>query len=718
MLNVLVLKSTLQPNNFSQTDWLLNQALQTMVSAVEDYNTQTDLTYQYINLDKFNLIYQKFTPYILERFNHELNLSQHDTKENFSQAVINFLQERGLDKLVEVVSAQDRNLDLSITDFTQQTLAEFSLFYNQLLECDPAKVKLMVRDVDALPFNYTYGHLQVTDQFNPLRLNLRSQFSQKFAEFNWFGETATSALANEFNDYYLSNILKPFYQQNLLPLIKGDKTRFIYSNKQDVQMYFELLHAGRSVANPEEYPQIQHPELLNALFDPCYADQAFNHLYHEHLNRVRIPTYNGSWDQILKQHVGFNFNRTTAEALASKVYSIGIYKYRVNSALSRDFPETHPSLALAQANNIINEFLQADLIFVACPVYNHNIPTKLKNYLDFWVRSGVTFSTDAPEEFARSQFPVQKRFFVLSAAGADNYYKNMLAEFFENYTSFINAKLEALVYRPYSTNLPCANLDPDNCKEQQIVSQQTLDILEEQVYKGVTSYLKERQQYLCSHQALANHPSGQSLAKQISLRNDLGPQLCPLLDATKLPFELDKQGEQDNSPQAIAAQLAHGLPQHLNDFSGVYLWGTYFRQADNQPLAQAELQSKPDLVMHLSRASVDYIHYCLELEQDQRSFNKVRDLASITPVSSQLCPSNWLQASSYPIDLLVAKDYERVIFYTSLNQYPVPEFTGQQLLAALQLQATYFKVNQGQSKVQKYVKSVQIPLEEADEILE
>ncbi|RIY36223.1 NAD(P)H-dependent oxidoreductase [Psittacicella gerlachiana] len=724
MLNILVLKSSLQPNNFSQTDWLLNQALQTIVSAVEDYNPPhkySPFTYQYINLDKFNLIYQKFTPYILEKFNQQLILTNTDTKEDFTSKVQEFLQEQGLNNLVDVVAAQGRTLDLNLTDFTKQTLAEFSLFYDQLLERDPAKVKLLVRDVDALPFNYTYGHVQIADQFNPIRLSTRRLFANKFNELNWFSEQATSGLQQEFNEYYVSKIFKPFYQANLLPIVKSTNLeRFSYTPQQDLQMYFELLNAGREPQGVENTPAqevhgnytlSQEKHHLNALFDPSVSDTAFNQIYHKLLTRARLPTYNHPWDEILEQHVDFSFNRTASEALASKVYAIGIYQYKVNSALSRDFPETNPSLALAQANNLVNEFLQADIIVIACPIYNHTIPTKLKNYLDFWVRSGVTFNTDNPQEFISRNFPVAKRLFVLSAAGANDYYKTTLTDFFTNFASFIGAKLQPVVYRPYSAFVPCPYLEPEVNQEQEQIAQQTLEDLENICYQGVSEYLEERNTYLAT-----SLKGNLSFSRQISLVNTLGPQLIPLLDPTKLPFTVTNNEADGNSPQAIAAKLAHCVPENLNDFSGIYLWGTYFRQCTpKEEQGQDILQSQPDLVMHLSKASVDYIHYCLEQEQALRSYNKVRDLASITPQSAQLCASNWLRASSYPVDVLTAQDYERVIFFASLNQYPVPEFEGSQLLAALQHQATFFKVNQGTAKAHKYVQAYALEEETSTE---
>ncbi|KAG9395229.1 NADH-azoreductase FMN-dependent [Carpediemonas membranifera] len=51
------------------------------------------------------------------------------------------------------------------------------------------------------------------------------------------------------------------------------------------------------------------------------------------------------------------------------------------------------------SNEFIAELQDVDLVVVAAPMYNFNIPTQLKNYIDFIQRAGVTFrySAEGPE---------------------------------------------------------------------------------------------------------------------------------------------------------------------------------------------------------------------------------------------------------------------------------------------------------------------------------
>ncbi len=47
--------------------------------------------------------------------------------------------------------------------------------------------------------------------------------------------------------------------------------------------------------------------------------------------------------------------------------------------------------ALALSDELIAELRGNDVIVIAAPMYNFNIPTQLKNYFDLVARAGVTF---------------------------------------------------------------------------------------------------------------------------------------------------------------------------------------------------------------------------------------------------------------------------------------------------------------------------------------
>jgi FMN-dependent NADH-azoreductase len=70
--------------------------------------------------------------------------------------------------------------------------------------------------------------------------------------------------------------------------------------------------------------------------------------------------------------------------------------------------------ALELSNALIDELQAHDVVVIAAPMYNFNIPTQLKNYFDLVARAGVTFRyTEAgPEGLVKG-----KRAVILSSRG-------------------------------------------------------------------------------------------------------------------------------------------------------------------------------------------------------------------------------------------------------------------------------------------------------------
>ncbi len=68
----------------------------------------------------------------------------------------------------------------------------------------------------------------------------------------------------------------------------------------------------------------------------------------------------------------------------------------------------------ALSDELINELLAHDVIVIAAPMYNFNIPTQLKNYFDLVARAGVTFryTESGPEGLIKG-----KRVVVISSRG-------------------------------------------------------------------------------------------------------------------------------------------------------------------------------------------------------------------------------------------------------------------------------------------------------------
>ena len=78
--------------------------------------------------------------------------------------------------------------------------------------------------------------------------------------------------------------------------------------------------------------------------------------------------------------------------------------------------------AIRFSDQLVDEFLAADLYVIGTPMYNFSIPSTLKAYIDQIVRVGRTFEF-APENPENPYIPLvlDKKMFVISARGASGY---------------------------------------------------------------------------------------------------------------------------------------------------------------------------------------------------------------------------------------------------------------------------------------------------------
>jgi FMN-dependent NADH-azoreductase len=83
-------------------------------------------------------------------------------------------------------------------------------------------------------------------------------------------------------------------------------------------------------------------------------------------------------------------------------------------------PDRTPAMvaALAPSDALIDEFLAADRIVVAAPMYNFTVPSTLKAYLDNVVRVGRTFTFD-PATFAFTGLATGKKAVVIATSAGD-----------------------------------------------------------------------------------------------------------------------------------------------------------------------------------------------------------------------------------------------------------------------------------------------------------
>lgn len=78
--------------------------------------------------------------------------------------------------------------------------------------------------------------------------------------------------------------------------------------------------------------------------------------------------------------------------------------------------------AIRFSDQLVDEFLAADLYVIGTPMYNFSIPSTLKAYIDQIVRIGRTFEF-APENLENPYVPLVlgKKMFIISARGASGY---------------------------------------------------------------------------------------------------------------------------------------------------------------------------------------------------------------------------------------------------------------------------------------------------------
>ncbi|MFC6276540.1 NAD(P)H-dependent oxidoreductase [Psittacicella hinzii] len=601
-LNILVLKSSMSPQQQSTTNQLVNSAVAQVIKAhaqfIKDHPTlvpeQEEPSYQYINLDLYNDFYNEQTLY---------------------QAVTNQAANLPLTPTTNLAS----QTTFDIRGEQEQVLAEFSLAYSGLLKHSLNAVKVFERDVDALPYNYTYAHLAIAEQFNPIRLNTRALLHQVSKDYQWdnFAKALPAITKDDNNSQLETSGFLGFYQQQVKPIFAADNNaRYSHKYYTELDLYFELMAARFLEQLPIENETKERlanlsttndNHVLSKYIDFKLEDYAFNTLYQTYLNRVKLPSQQKqhSWSDLsnacfrwLQDPVNFILDNERLQSGKIGERSIGyLGTYIAQPANHEIFPETHPAQALALANNLVNEFLNADIIIVACPIYNHSLPAKLKNYLDFWVRTGVTFNSDNPTAFKEATYPTAKKMFVVSAAGAGYGYVKPISDFFTNYCNFIGAEFAApLIYRPYAHSVTHPELtDPELVAKQATLDEQAQETLKACINKHVADYLtklhqaltttKERYPWLTDkeHANYSNEQDAKCKEQATQYREEKlhhcayqmhGFSLVPLLNYEALIKMYEQKANhlnlESNANLSASSKAIDDKQQALP------LWGTYF----------------------------------------------------------------------------------------------------------------------------------------------
>lgn len=86
------------------------------------------------------------------------------------------------------------------------------------------------------------------------------------------------------------------------------------------------------------------------------------------------------------------------------------------------------------SDELVMELKNADVILMGVPMYNFNVPSTLKTYIDYITRSGVTFGYDPVEKRSKGFISGKKVIVITSSAGV---YENSEIDFQGPYLKWI-----------------------------------------------------------------------------------------------------------------------------------------------------------------------------------------------------------------------------------------------------------------------------------------
>lgn len=460
---------------------------QTLVTFLEQHaalakNDESKYSQPFSNLEQLLEYYPELETVALSNLGSKVSFTINSLEESSSIASIS----------KDAVGREEKSeLALDLSRLQQQILAESSLALQHILSPQEGKIKVFTRNVDLLNLPYTQAHLATTDLFNPQRHTLYSYLSEEYPT------TQLGSLPQRFflrNETFVAQEFAKKYKERFLPLLKNphylEELRYKHLATNELWLYYDLLF-------PQDYDNPQSP-LYNELHNfyhlyfqplkvvtrdylhPCQGlpSQALSSWFHPVVTPDSVaansftPSYSSIKPCLFSQCLGsirlnYHLSNQQNDKLSNKsreqlssqseinLTQIPVYTLRPVAQELDLFSQLDPTLALAQANNFVQEYLLADIIILACPVYNHTIPSSLKAYLDHWTRSGVTFSSEGNADFLSRTHSSKKQVIVCTAAGAGLIYQDNLRTYLENFFNFIGAEVESkFFYRPYAHSQP------------------------------------------------------------------------------------------------------------------------------------------------------------------------------------------------------------------------------------------------------------------------
>lgn len=121
-------------------------------------------------------------------------------------------------------------------------------------------------------------------------------------------------------------------------------------------------------------------------------------------------------------------------------------------------PDTHTDemrAALRPSDELVDELLAHDVVVVSTPMYNFNVPSGLKAYIDQIIRPGVTFGYDRAKSPPQTPLVVGKRLVLVTARGGGGYGPGEPAESMNFETPYLKAAFGWIGL----TDVACVHLD-------------------------------------------------------------------------------------------------------------------------------------------------------------------------------------------------------------------------------------------------------------------
>lgn len=219
------------------------------------------------------------------------------------------------------------------------------------------------------------------------------------------------------------------YQEKLLVLARYTKRL----SRDLMRVTSVLTHKAHTVKvfsrNLRNHPVIPYNESIHNMVDWCNPEK----ILETHRNElIKMDVLMGGSATFLNGRRDDNFDFKYQDLPLSAISDI------YSDVLSKRLGTFADFLNVYLINKYINEYLHCDTIVFGVPIYNHNIPSRLQNYLNYFVRAGITFSNANPT-LNQNDFFKKEVFAAVACGGAREDYQQFVEHFFTHYMSYLGS---------------------------------------------------------------------------------------------------------------------------------------------------------------------------------------------------------------------------------------------------------------------------------------